>query len=176
MAQYAFYYNFIIFIISFLEHWQWFSGTTAPVKASTENSQKIENWFSIQKTYNHETLIPDFYYSSSKKCWFCKICTNFTPCSGYWPFIEKAGGFGDHPSQRVDLHLGSERHQKAFENMQAFEALQNRHTSVHNILAEANLGCEIKKTTLNRFMLESLFWILHSIVLKTGHMPTTLRI
>ena len=30
--------------------------------------------------------------------------------------------------------------------MQAFKALQNRHTSVHNILVETNLAGEIKKT------------------------------
>ena len=41
--------------------------------------------------------------------------------------------------------------------MQAFKALQNRHTSVHNILVEANLASEIK--TL-------LFQVLHFLALK----------
>ena len=41
--------------------------------------------------------------------------------------------------------------------MQAFKALQNRLTSVHNILVEANLASEIK--TL-------LFQVLHFLALK----------
>ena len=99
----------------------------------------------------------DFYNSPSHNGWFCKICPNFAPGSGFQPFIEKAGGFGDHPSQRVELHLGSERHQKAVQNIQAFKAIQNRHTSVHNILVAANLASKIKKTANNRFVLKSLF-------------------
>ena len=117
---------------------------------------------------NYETLFPDFYYSSSQNGWFCKICPNFYPGSGFQPFIKKAGWFDDHPSQRVELHLGSERHQKAVQNMQflqSMQVLQNRHTSVHNILVEANLASEIKKTN-NRFMLKVIFQILHFLALK----------
>ena len=108
----------------------------------------------------------DFYNSPSHNGWFCKICLNFAPGSGFQPFIEKAGGFGDHPSQRVELHLGSERHQKAAQNIQAFKAIQNRHTSVHNILVAANLASKTKKTANNRFVLKSLFRVLHFLVLK----------
>ena len=50
--------------------------------------------------------------------------------------------------------------------MQAFKVLQNRHTSVHNILVEANLASEIKKTTHNKFVLKLLFRTLHFLVLK----------
>ena len=50
--------------------------------------------------------------------------------------------------------------------MQAFKALQNRHTSVYNILVETNLAREIKKTANNRFVLKLLFRVLHFLVLK----------
>ena len=50
--------------------------------------------------------------------------------------------------------------------MQAFKALQNRHKSVYKILVEANLASKIKKTTHNRFILKSLFQVLHFLVLK----------
>ena len=91
---------------------------------------------------------------------FVKICPNFAPGSESQPFIEKAGGFGDHPSQKV------EGHQNAVQNMQAFKALQNKHTSVHNIVVDANLASEIKKTTNNRFVIKLLFRVLHFLVLK----------
>ena len=41
--------------------------------------------------------------------------------------------------------------------MLTFKPLQNWHTSVHNILVEANLAGKIKKTRHNSFALKSLF-------------------
>ena len=84
-------------------------------------SQKSRTDLSRKQKFNHETLFPDFYNSSSQNSWFCKICTNFAPGPGFWLFIGKASGFGIHPSEKVKLHFGLERHQKTIQIIQAFE-------------------------------------------------------
>ena len=50
-------------------------------------------------------------------------------------FIEKPGGFGDHPTDRVTIHLNSKRHLEAVKNKQASKELQQKHTSVHQLLS-----------------------------------------
>ena len=101
-----------------------------PVNVSPGNSQKSRTDLWRRKTSSYEALFPDFYYSSSQNGWFCQICPNFSPGSEFRPFIEKADGFPDHSSQRVEFHLGLERRQKAVQNIQTFKSLQNRNTSL----------------------------------------------
>ena len=84
-------------------------------------SQKSRIDLSRKQKFNHETLFPDFYNSSSQNSWFCKIWTNFAPGPGFWPFIEKTSGFGIHPSHEVKLHFGLETHQKTIQIVQAFK-------------------------------------------------------
>ena len=80
----------------------------------------------VKDNAKYKVMFPDFYFSSSLNGWFCKTCPNFAPGSGMRSFIEKPSGFGDHPSNRFALHLGSKRHLEAVRNMQVYKEFQSR--------------------------------------------------
>ena len=71
----------------------------------------------LKSVERYENLFPDFFYSSSKQGWFCKICTSFAPGKkSNRSFIEAPGLFADHPTERSNDHLSSNRHQTALKN------------------------------------------------------------
>ena len=67
------------------------------------------------------------------------------PGSGSGTLIRNVCGFGDLPSQKAEVYLGSDRHKKVLKNMPIFKLLQKRLTY---------LARQIKKITQNRFLLK----------------------
>ena len=48
---------------------------------------------------------PDFYFSSVKNGWLCKICYSFSHGNaGNRTFVDKLGKLGEHPSARFLDH------------------------------------------------------------------------
>lgn len=76
------------------------------------------------------------------------------PGSGSGTLIRNVCGFGDLPSQKAEVYLGSDRHKKVLKNMPIFKLLQKRLTFAHNIFVEAYLARQIKKITQSRFLLK----------------------
>lgn len=68
-------------------------------QAIKDKSDKIDMRFKMTKTY--ELQFPDF-FNISLSGWFCKVYTNFPQER---PFIDIPGGFGNHPTNRLSLHL-----------------------------------------------------------------------
>ena len=74
---------------------------------SALETQKLKVDLRVKTTSKYETMFPDFYFSASNNSWYCKTCPNFATGTGLRAFIEKPGGFGDYPGDRVALHLNS---------------------------------------------------------------------
>ena len=76
------------------------SSTNPDVKKSNES-----------KLVSCEMRFPDFYFSSVKNGWLCKICCSFSHGNaGNRAFVGKPGKLGEIPSARFSDHLNSNRH------------------------------------------------------------------
>ena len=120
----------------------------------------------IKSIERYESLFPDFYFSSSQNGWFCKICSSFAVGTGQRHFIEQAGQFADHPSERANDHLKTIRHQTAVKNKQAFDELAKRDSNVWKMLRESSLTKESQRLTQARYIIKSFFRITHLLIMK----------
>ena len=63
------------------------------------------------KLVSHDICFSDFYFSSVKNGWLCKICVLFSHGNASnRAFVDKPGKLGQHPSARFSDHLNSNRH------------------------------------------------------------------
>ena len=80
---------------------------------------------------SYKKLSPQFYYSATENCWYCKICLSFSDIRiTDKTFINKADTFGDHPTCRSNKHLSSARHQESLKNRQAYDELSKKYQHV----------------------------------------------
>ena len=70
--------------------------------------------------------ISDFYFSSVKNGWLCKISCSFAHRNaGYRAFVDKPGKLGEHPLARFSDHLNSNGHKLSVKNKQCFKKMSN---------------------------------------------------
>ena len=63
------------------------------------------------KLVSYEICFLDFYFSSVKNGWLCKIYSSFSHGNaGNRAFVDKPGKLGEHTSARFSDHLNSNRH------------------------------------------------------------------
>ena len=74
---------------------------------------------------SYEKQFPQFYYSATEDGWYCKICSSFSNIRiTDQAFVNKAGTFGNHPTNRSNKHLSSARHQERLRNKQAYQCVE----------------------------------------------------
>ena len=120
----------------------------------------------LKSTEKYETLFPDFYFSASQNGWMCKICTTFANGQDDRAFIERPGNIGDHPTERFTDHLKTKGHKDALSNRMAYLEMCNRGTDVWKLAREASLASTATKIDHNRFVIKSLFRIVHPMIIK----------
>ena len=81
-------------------------------------------------------------------------------------FIEIPGGFGDHPTDRADLHLWSKRHQQLVLNKQAFNEFHAKSTTIYKLLVEVSFANLVDKSNQNCFLMKTFFRIAYFIIMK----------
>ena len=133
---------------------------TESVSSSTPDMRKIKT------VRNYEQLFPDFYPFDGG--YFCKVCTEFAVRVGQEkrPFIEVPGHFADHPTERANGHVTSNRHKEALKNRQTYRELAHKHTDIMKMLTESALSKEIEKRAANRFVIKSFFHATYLLVRK----------
>ena len=133
---------------------------------SALETQKLKVYLRVKTTSKYETMFPYFYFSASNNGWYCKTCPNFASGTGLRAFIEKPGGFGDHPGDRVALHLNSKRHMDTVKNKQTYKEVQAKYSSVHTLLKEANIAKQLMNENQNLFVIKSFFRVIHFLIVK----------
>ena len=111
----------------------------------------------LESFEKYEKDFPDFYYSYADQGWFCKVCASFASGSGKRPFIEIPGKFADHPTERANNHLSTQRHKTAVQNKQAFKELSKRDSNVWKLMRDASLADDTLKLSNARFVIKSFF-------------------
>ena len=110
------------------------------VVVTNKVSEKEKRDLRLKSFENYEKDFPDFYYSYADQGWFCKVCASFASGSGKRPFIEIPGKFADHPTERVNDYLSTQRHKTAIQNKQAFKELSKRDSNVWKLMRDASLA------------------------------------
>ena len=129
-------------------------------------SKKFKADLRIKSIEQYESLFPNFYFSSSQNGWFCKICSSFAVGTGQRHFIEVPGQFANHPMERSNDHIKTNRHQTAVKNKQAFQELAKRDSNVWKMLRESSMIQESERLIQSRFVIKSFFRITHFLIMK----------
>ena len=130
------------------------SSATPDVKKSNES-----------KLVSYE--IPDFYFSSVKNGWLCKISCSFSHGNaGYRAFVDKPGKLGEHPLARFSDHLNSNRHKLSVKNKKCFKEMSNTKCQCLEMAFNATLQSGEIKRQNNRFILKCFFKITFLMIRK----------
>ena len=132
------------------------SSTTPDVKKSNES-----------KLLSYEICFPDFYFSSVKNGWLCKICCSFSHGdAGNRAFLEKPGKLAKHPSVRFSDHLNPNDHKLFVKNKPCVKEMSNRNGNVWQMAFNASLQSGETKCQNNRFILKCFFKITFLMIKK----------
>ena len=142
------------------------SSIEKPLKRTTRPKD-----FRLTPTEKYEILFHDFYYSTSKNGWIQKICSSFTTEKGDQTFMKRLGKIGDNPTERFTNHLKIKRHKEATKNKMIYLEMCNRGTNVWKLVRDVRLASNTTKIARNRFVIKSFFRIIHSMIIKVGHIP-----
>ena len=146
------------------------SVSPSPIEKPLKRTTKPKD-FRLTSTEKYEILFHDFYYSTSKNGWIQKICSSFTTEKGDQTFMKRLGNIGDNPTERFTNHLKIKRHKKATKNKMTYLEMCNRGTNVWKLARDASLALNTTKIARNRFVIKSFFRIIHSMIIKVGHIP-----
>ena len=107
-----------------------------PQSSATPNVKKSNK----SKLVSHDICFSDFYFSSVKNGWLCKICVSFSHGNASnRAFVDKPGKLGQHPSTRFSDHLNSDRHKLSMQKKQCFKEMSNRNANVWQMTFDASL-------------------------------------
>ena len=132
----------------------------------TNKVSEKERDLCLKSFEKYEKDFPGFYYSHVDQGWFCKVCASFASGSGKRPFIEIPGKFADHPTERANNHLSTQRHKTAVQNKQAFKELSKRGSNVWKLMRDASLANDTLKFSNARFVIKSFFNIMYTLVMR----------
>ena len=136
------------------------------VVVTNKVSEKEKRDLRLKSFKKYEKDFPDFYYLYADQGWFCKVCASFASGSGKRMFIEIPGKFADHPTERANDHLSTQRHKTAVQNKQAFKELSKRDSNVWKLMRDASLANDTLKISNARFVIKSFFNITHTLVMR----------
>ena len=74
----------------------------SPIEKPHKRTTKPKN-FRLKSTEKYEILFPNFYYSTSKNRWICKICSSFATGKGDQAFVKRPRNIS--PTERFTNHL-----------------------------------------------------------------------
>ena len=89
------------------------------IEKPTKRETKPKN-FRIKSTEKYEILFPDFYYSTLKNGWICKICSSFATEKGDQAFVKRPGNIDDKPTERFTNHPKTKRRKEATKNKMTY--------------------------------------------------------
>ena len=134
-----------------------------PAASALNNNFHDKSGLHYEHSYEHL-----FYYSFSDEGWFCKVCTAFAAGpDGKRAFIDKpAKNVKDHPTQRFNEHLKTDRHQHSVKNKHTYDEMSKRNLNVWKLTMNSALADQETKRSQNRFVIKSFFRIVLTMVRK----------